>query len=539
MKNSKKSMALAFCVLLIVSCGLSAQTFNLEITPNTQTISIGQTSTFFVAVKPVNGYNASVFVSVNATPQFYGTVELSTATINPPYKIATLKITPSIQDTGTKVIELKAMNNGVSATATCSLTIQKNVQWTTLKPPSIIQWRSNDNSVSLRTDNKGDICYAVYQNSFPTYSVSINHYRNHQWESDVFTSSIIAISYNNIAFALDPNGVYWFTPIYGQGGIIRFDGKFTTYFNSTNSELISEGPLFVDIDRNNMPVGITEDKHGDSYLTRFDGAEWKSFKLTIPKDSQNKTVSLQRSCIDSANRMWVGTNGGGIIRMSDTVQEYISAKDNKSLWSDNIQQVLCDKDGGIWCMYGGNSNEKVISYLDGNEWKHIDSPVNMGYVITFFVDENKNVWLSTSEGLHFYNGTRWTTYNKSNSPLTKQVRRMVQDRNKNIWMVIDDLFYVFNPNGLVDIPLAPTGVEEQPVITDGGVTISPNPASENFTILGVNEISSVTIVNSLGMEVKTLNGSHALDVSDVANGIYFVQICTPSGMITKSIVVSR
>ena len=103
MKNSKKSMALVICVLLIVSCGLSAQTFNLEITPNTQTISIGQTSTFFVAVKPVNGYNASVFISVNATPQSYGTVELSTATINPPYKIATLKITPSIQDTGTKV----------------------------------------------------------------------------------------------------------------------------------------------------------------------------------------------------------------------------------------------------------------------------------------------------------------------------------------------------------------------------------------------------------------------------------------------------
>lgn len=537
MKNSKKSMALAFCVLMIVSCGLSAQTFNLEITPNTQIISIGQTSTFFVAVKPVNGYNASVFVSVNATPQFYGTVVLSTATINPPYKIATLKITPSIQDTGTKVIELKAMNNGVSATATCSLTIQKNVQWTTVTPT--IETQLYNQYLSLMTDIEDNVCYATFDYILPTDAISIHHFRNQHWESEKFSTNSIFSNQTNIPFAYDKNGTYWLSTSHG---IIRYDGKFTTIFNEANAGFISDRSLDLELDKNGYPAcTFFNTSTNETYISRYDGADWKSFKINPLFDGKNNPIYIIPIInFDSLNQIMLPTYGGGIIRIHDTIQEYLRANGSLSIGSDTVLQVLSDKEGGLWCLHSGKSPDKLLSYFDGISWKYIGSPTTTGFSPqVFMLDADKHIWLSSATGLHYYDGTSWTTYDKSNSPLPKGTRSMVQDKNKNIWMVIDDLFYVFNPNGLVDIPLAPTGVEEQPVITDGGVTISPNPASENFTILGVDEISSVTIVNSLGMKVKMLNGSHALDVSDLANGIYFVQICTPSGMITKTIVVSR
>jgi len=73
--------------------------------------------------------------------------------------------------------------------------------------------------------------------------------------------------------------------------------------------------------------------------------------------------------------------------------------------------------------------------------------------------------------------------------------------------------------------------------------ISPNPVSNIFTISGIEGISTVIIVNSIGMEVSrtlvVVSGKQEVDVSDLASGIYFVQMRTATGMITKPIVVQR
>ncbi len=85
-------------------------------------------------------------------------------------------------------------------------------------------------------------------------------------------------------------------------------------------------------------------------------------------------------------------------------------------------------------------------------------------------------------------------------------------------------------------------VTEPPEIELNGVKITPNPAFNSFTIIGIDNILSVRILNTLGIEVKQLqlvNGQVNVDVSDIAPGVYFVQIRTASGMITTSMVVCR
>lgn len=119
---------------------------------------------------------------------------------------------------------------------------------------------------------------------------------------------------------------------------------------------------------------------------------------------------------------------------------------------------------------------------------------------------------------------------------------MIQDKNKNIWMMTQGKIFVFNPNGLVDIPLAPTSMEEQPT-ADDGITISPNPTSTSFTISGMDNILSVKIMNSVGMEVSrtslVVSGKLEVDVSDLAAGVYFVQMQTAAGIISRAVVVAR
>jgi len=538
MKSSLKSRMIIFYALLAIPSLLSAQTFTLEVTPNIQTGFIGQPSTFFVVVKPINSYNASVFLSVSSTPQFYGTVELSATTINSPYKTATLKIIPSIQDTGTKVIELKAVNNGVSATATCSLTIQKNVQWTTVTPTFETKWEYP--YLSLNTDWEGNVCYATFHYVLPTNIITINHYKNQQFELEKFSINSIVAHPTNIPFDYDKNGTYWLST---YKGIFRYDGKFTTNFNEANAGFISDMSLDIKLDKNGYPACTFENTStNETYISRYDGADWKSFKIKPLFDGKNNPIYIiPIISFDSLNQIMLTTYGGGIIRIHDTIQDYLRANGDLSIGSDTVLQVLSDKEGGLWCLHNGNSPDKLLSYFDGTAWKYIAAPTTTGISPqTFMLDADKHIWLSSATGLHFYDGTAWTTYDKSNSPLPKGTRSMVQDKNKNIWMVIDDLFYIFNPNGIVGIPLAPTTVEVESDSKDG-IFLYPNPTSTNFTIIGANNIVQVQIMNNLGIEVfrnsSMVNGKVCVDVSDLTTGLYFVQMLTTSGMITKPIVV--
>lgn len=85
-------------------------------------------------------------------------------------------------------------------------------------------------------------------------------------------------------------------------------------------------------------------------------------------------------------------------------------------------------------------------------------------------------------------------------------------------------------------------VEEFEAISDN-ITISPNPTSTSFILRGIDNISSMKILNSIGMEVSRMSFNESskqeVDVSNLPSGVYFVQIRTSTGMISKPIVISR
>ncbi|MFN8361064.1 MAG: T9SS type A sorting domain-containing protein [Candidatus Kapaibacterium sp.] len=531
------------CALFLVPCFLSAQSFTVAVSPAVQSVAIGQTATYSVSILPMNGFKATAFLSVSPSRSFSGTLVLSTTSPNAPYANITLKITPTIQDTGTFTFTVKAENSGTAATATCALSVAKNAQWTTLKCPAVNGIYPILNEYSFVTKDKaGDICMA-YQNE---KTVTLYHYRNRHWETDTLAIVFPQNQYSIYYYMFGKNDDIWFSI---RKGIANFDGKFLTTYYTSNSGLKTDG-LIAGMDKNGTPFGFAynEDGQGKNYfLSRFDGSDWKSTALTLGKNIHGRSDSLTNQwCIDSTNRLWIPSSESGIVRIQDTTVERILSKDS-TIISDYVQKVVCDKNGGIWCMYQAwNSESMILSHFDGGTWKHIKAPkTNLKYETnnTFLVDNDLHVWLSTESGLHFYNGTDWTSYNKTNSPLPSGTRTLLQDKNKNIWMVIGNLFYIFNPNGLVDIPLAPTAVEEESILLQNGISISPNPTSTTFTISGIDDISSVKILNSLGIEVSrkslVVRGKLEVDVSDLAAGVYFVQVWTPAGIISKAVVVAR
>lgn len=76
----------------------------------------------------------------------------------------------------------------------------------------------------------------------------------------------------------------------------------------------------------------------------------------------------------------------------------------------------------------------------------------------------------------------------------------------------------------------------------GGILLSPNPVSTSFTVSGIEGVSSLTMINSIGMEVfyqKEVNNRENIDITMLQNGLYFVSIRTGGKVVVKPIIVCR
>jgi hypothetical protein len=77
-----------------------------------------------------------------------------------------------------------------------------------------------------------------------------------------------------------------------------------------------------------------------------------------------------------------------------------------------------------------------------------------------------------------------------------------------------------------------------------GVTIFPNPANDKLEVITQNDFTGkINLLNSLGQIVLTQSvenkSAEVLDVSNLTNGIYFVQISTKQGVVNQKVAVNH
>jgi Secretion system C-terminal sorting domain len=65
------------------------------------------------------------------------------------------------------------------------------------------------------------------------------------------------------------------------------------------------------------------------------------------------------------------------------------------------------------------------------------------------------------------------------------------------------------------------------------VSLFPNPATDILNVTGVDGITSLVINDINGRTIKTVNNASSINVSDLNTGVYFINIATENGNITK------
>jgi len=210
-------------------------------------------------------------------------------------------------------------------------------------------------------------------------------------------------------------------------------------------------------------LSIAQDKHGFMWfgaqegLHRFDGYQLVSFHHDINNSNSLSSNVISRILVDSKERLWVGTRGGGLNLYREQTQDFIQIKTNSeqiTLSNDTINALFEDNLGNLWV--GTDNGINILSHQNG-KWtnkqifQQLGNPRSLSHntVYAIIQTNNNDIWLGTNGGGisvfdlsgNFIKTIKYGDTNKSNY-VNKFVNALYKDNRGDIWIGTVD-------NGLV------------------------------------------------------------------------------------------
>jgi len=300
-----------------------------------------------------------------------------------------------------------------------------------------------------------------------------------------------------------------------------------------------------------------------------------------------------RCIADEGQYLWVGTDGGGLVKLNKSTGEIIVYDKWNSKLPDNwVYAIAIDGQGNKWIgTYGG------LAKFDGVSWtvyKRSNSNLPSDSVYAIAIDGQGNKWIGTPNGLAKFDGVNWTVYNRSNSGLPSDtVYAIAIDRQGNKWIGtsrglakfdgVNWTVYNTSNSGLPDYYVWTIAIDGQgnkwigtgggglAVYREGGVIIPPvevkeksneiptnfalyqnypNPFNPSTTIeFDIPERTNVKLViyDILGREVETIvdkefePGKYKINftATNLPSGVYFYTLRTPKFTKTNKMLLIK
>ncbi|TAH41799.1 MAG: histidine kinase [Bacteroidetes bacterium] len=288
-------------------------------------------------------------------------------------------------------------------------------------------FEDSKNNLLIGTDNGLNI----YQRS----NGSFKRYQNRPGDNNSISDNIIS------SVCEDKNGIIW---VGTSKGLNSFDIS-SEKFSLAPSQLSMPGTLSSPaissllLDKNGtLWVGTVA--HG---LNAFDVSTRKSVRYLHNQNNQNTLSENEITCLkeDKSGNIWAGTVNGGINIINTKTGKITHLTQENGLSSNSVFSILLDVNGNTWIgTLGGGLN--AIDIHSGRKYTYLSNAQNSeslsnNKVWNLFEDNAGTIWISTSEGLSFYNRTlaKFNTYQPNPvSGGNNSVFSVYEDENENIWV---------------------------------------------------------------------------------------------------------
>lgn len=382
--------------------------------------------------------------------------------------------------------------------------------WATLGPyiPDGTNPPSNTNRIHSIAIDDNDTVYVAYVDVSLTNKVAVKKWDGNAW---VYVGSSNGIAINtsgitNIVLKTLNNDLYitYFVPSLGIV-VGKYDSANSTWnlvggFNIANNA----DELDLAIDSNETPYLVYRDLSNNSFATvkKFDGTNWV-------------LVGNPTTTIGSLPKINIKSDDTPVIA-------YISVSGNALI---NVKEF----NGTSWVNFGNSVPTSFIPYnmsdrdlgfvLDTNDMPYLVYTENttdkLGKVIT--IDNASNNWIELPS---------------SNVPTGTEVRdNSIALDNQNV------LHYTYRKSLVTKCVVYNATLSNQDFEVKPSVALFPNPTSNFFSIETIQPINDVGIYNIQGKRVKSFTQSHtSYNIEDLTSGLYFVNIETKNGTITKKLI---
>jgi ligand-binding sensor domain-containing protein/signal transduction histidine kinase len=189
---------------------------------------------------------------------------------------------------------------------------------------------------------------------------------------------------------------------------------------------------------NNAVQAITQTRDGYLWvgtregLARFDGTRFKTFDAKNTSELGNSTITAL--CADQAGALWIGSDGGGLVRFEDGV--FLRYGKTNGLAGENIRVIYESRDGSIWIGTStGLSQFKEGKFSNYTRLYFTQEPSLVSSIINSIVeDKDGSLWVATSGGLNHLQGKTIAAFTAANGLPNNVLRKVFLDKEGRLWI---------------------------------------------------------------------------------------------------------
>jgi signal transduction histidine kinase/ligand-binding sensor domain-containing protein/DNA-binding NarL/FixJ family response regulator len=179
-------------------------------------------------------------------------------------------------------------------------------------------------------------------------------------------------------------------------------------------------------------------------LVRFDGIHFKTFTKENTEQLQDNLIRVLLE--DKDNRLWIGTENGGLSCLKNGI--FITYSPDVYPGLKNILAIFMDRKGTLWI---GTSGKGITCLKEGIFTTYTNkNGLASNKVHAFHEDEDGNIWIGTSEGISIYNPTakpvKFKMYNGTNALFNKHIKCMYSTKKGELWFGCTDGIYRLKNN---------------------------------------------------------------------------------------------